>query len=95
MHEVAIVAVAERGKADNIVKKAIEAGATGATIFYGRGTGEKTVPFFRSLNIESAKEIIIIVCRHEGSSAIFEAVTAAGRFHEHHTGLVFMLPVEE
>lgn len=93
MDDVAIFAVVERGRADEIVKKATEAGATGATIFYGRGTGEKSVPFFRSLNIESAKEIIIIVCRRERSRAIYEAVTTAGHFHEHGKGIAFTLPV--
>jgi len=93
MNDVVIFAVVERGKADDIVKKATEAGATGATIFFGRGTGEKTVPFFRSLNIESAKEIIIIVCQHERSREIYKAVTVAGQFHEHGKGLAFMLPV--
>ena len=93
MDDVVLFAVVERGKADAIVKKAIDAGATGATIFFGRGTGEKTIPFFRSLNIESAKEIIIIVCRHERSRSIYEALKAAGQCHKHGKGLVFMLPV--
>ena len=35
-----IVAIVERGKADKIVEKAKEAGAKGATIIYGRGTGQ-------------------------------------------------------
>ena len=37
----AIFAIVERGKAEFIVEKAKEAGAEGATIVYGRGTGEK------------------------------------------------------
>jgi nitrogen regulatory protein PII len=93
MEEVVIFAVVERGRADEIVKKATAAGATGATIFFGRGSGEKTVPFFRSLNIEAAKEVIIIVCQREKAQAIYEAVTSAGHFHEHGKGLAFMLPV--
>ena len=34
-----IVAIVERGKADKVVNAAKKAGATGATIFYARGTG--------------------------------------------------------
>lgn len=35
-----IVAIVERGRAERIVDKAKKAGAKGATILYGRGTGE-------------------------------------------------------
>ena len=37
----AICAIVERGKADGIVGQGKKAGAEGATVFYGRGTGEK------------------------------------------------------
>ena len=40
MDSLCIIAVVERGKADKIVVKAKDAGAKGATVFYGRGTGE-------------------------------------------------------
>ena len=35
----AIVCILERGKANDVVKKAVEAGARGATIFFARGSG--------------------------------------------------------
>lgn len=41
-----IVAIVERGKADKIVESAKDAGASGATVFYGRGTGESEVKGF-------------------------------------------------
>ncbi len=43
-----IIAIVERGKADKVVNKAKKAGgAKGATILYGRGTGQtEALKFF-------------------------------------------------
>ena len=41
-----IIAIVERGKADRIVDKAKKVGAKGATILYGRGTGESEINKF-------------------------------------------------
>jgi len=56
-----IVAIVERGKADAIVEKAKKAGADGATILYGRGTGQPEAMRFFNLHIEASKEVIIIL----------------------------------
>lgn len=95
MDHVAIVAIVERGKADGVVKKAIEAGAPGATIFFGRGSGEHTFAFFRSLEIESSKEVIIIVTPRERKTPIYDAVVEAGHIHTPGKGIVFTFPVED
>ena len=51
----AIICIVERGRANDVVHQAVEAGAGGATIFFGRGSGETTFSFFHSLKVESAK----------------------------------------
>ncbi len=56
-----IVAIVERGKADAVVEKAKKAGADGATILYGRGTGQSEALRFFNLHIEASKEVIIIL----------------------------------
>jgi len=76
MSSEALFCVVERGKADRIVKKAVEAGARGATIFYGRGAGADTFSFFHNLNVESSKEIIVIVVPEEKKEKILGAVLA-------------------
>lgn len=89
-----IVIIVERGKADKIVKKAKKAGASGATIFYGRGTGEADVMHFIGRNIDQAKEIVLILSeRGEKQKKIMEAVVEAGKINEPGTGIVFSLPV--
>lgn len=89
-----IVVIIERGKADKVIKKAKEAGARGATVFYGRGTGETDVVHWMGRNIDQAKEIILILTeRGEKEKKIMEAVVEAGKIREPGTGIAFVLPV--
>ncbi|HFL3828666.1 TPA: P-II family nitrogen regulator [Clostridioides difficile] len=90
-----IVAIVERGKADKIVDKAKKAGAKGATIIYGRGTGQSEAMKFFNLHIEASKEIIIILSEVEKYKAIYDIVIEAGRLKEPGTGIIFTLPVED
>ena len=87
--------IIERGKADTVVKAAIAAGAGGATIFFGRGSGATTFSFFHSLNVDSAKEVIVIVVGPETREAVVEAVTQSARLNEPGKGLLFTFPVSE
>lgn len=91
----AVVAIVERGKAKKVVDAAKEAGASGATIFYGRGTGESEVKRFLNVNIEASKEIIIILSEVEKIKDILRAMVDAGRLKEPGTGIIFTLPIDE
>lgn len=89
----AIIAIVERGKANAVVKKASEAGARGATIAYGRGSGEHIFSFFRSLQIEPAKEIICIICPGEEVDKVYDAVVEAAKVKKKGMGIVFTMPI--
>ena len=73
-----IVAVVERGKADKVVESAKKAGANGATIFYGRGTGESEVKKFLSIHVEASKEIILILTEVDKYKSIMKSMVEAG-----------------
>lgn len=88
-----IFAIVERGKADYVVKKAKEAGAQGATIMYGRGTGTHEAKRLFNINIESSKEIIIILVQKDKMKPIYDAVVEAGKLNEPGTGIVFTVPI--
>lgn len=88
-----LVAIVERGKADYIVEEAKKAGAKGATILYGRGTGEHEALKFFNIQIESSKEIILIITERENYQAIFEAMVESGKLQEPGKGIIFTLPV--
>ncbi len=88
-----IVAIVERGKADKIVSRAKKVGAKGATILYGRGTGQSEALRFLNIHIEASKEIIIILTEMDKYKSIYEAIIEAGRLKEPGTGIIFTLPV--
>ncbi|NLC04396.1 MAG: P-II family nitrogen regulator [Tissierellia bacterium] len=90
-----IVTIIERGKADKIVEKAKLAGATGASIFYGRGTGESEAKKFLNVHIESSKEMILILSSKEKYKQIMEAIVVAGNLKKPGTGIIFSVPVTD
>ena len=89
----AIIAIVERGKANAVVKKASEAGARGATIAYGRGSGEHVFSFFRSLQIEPSKEIIFIICKDDELDKIYNTIVEAAKVKKKGMGIVFTVPL--
>lgn len=90
-----IVIIVERGKADAVVEKAVGAGAPGATIFYGRGAGEHTFPVFKNLQIEPAKELIVIVVPARDARRVLDVAAAAAKVGEKGRGIAFALPITD
>lgn len=88
-----VVAIVERGKADKIVDAAKKAGASGATIFYGRGTGDTEIQKFLQVNISSSKEIILVITEKAQSEAIIRAMVEEGDLYEPGKGILFTLPI--
>jgi len=92
----AIVAIVERGKADFIVDRAKARGAGGATILFGRGTGQDEFKkLFHHLHVEASKEIIIILSPESRVQPILEAIIEAGKLKEPGKGIAFTIPVSE
>lgn len=90
----AIVVIVERGKANAIVKKVAEAGAYGATIIFGRGSGEQVFSFFRSLQVESSKEIIFIISPEDKLKELFDVVVDVAKVKEKGKGIAFTVPIK-
>ena len=88
-----IVAVVERGRADKVVEAAKKAGANGATIFYGRGTGESEVKRFLSIHVEASKEIILILTEVDKYKSIMNGMVEEGQLKKPGTGIIFTVPV--
>lgn len=90
---ICIATIVERGRADYIVKMAKKAGAKGATIIYGRGTGESEAKKFLNIHIESSKEIIIIISEEQKAKPIYDEIVRVGKLNDPGTGIVFTFPI--
>ena len=88
-----ITCVVQRGKADNVAKAAIKAGAGGATIFFGRGTGLRERLGLLGLAIVPEKEIIMIVAGKEKIPVIMKAIFDAAKLHIPGMGIAYIMPV--
>lgn len=92
---ICLISVVERGRADRIVEAAKQAGASGATIFYGRGTGESEVKKFLKIQVEASKEVIIILSEANSCEKIKKVMIEAGELKKPGTGILFTVKVED
>lgn len=79
---------------DQIVDKAKEAGATGATIIPARGTGIHEAKTFFGLSLEAQTDIILFLVEEHLVIKILDSIKQAGEFHKPGTGIAFVVPVE-
>lgn len=89
-----ITCIVQRGRADRVVDAAMAAGAEGATISYGRGTGVRQKLGLRGYLIKPEKEIILIVTKAEQTKAVMEAVVETARLREKGQGFAFLHEIE-
>ncbi len=88
-----ITIIVQRGQADKIVKGALSAGAQGATIFFGRGTGVRERVKLLGITINPEKEVILIVTPKEITDAVFETVVKIGKLNEPGQGFAYVQEV--
>ncbi|MCP4116101.1 MAG: P-II family nitrogen regulator [Desulfobacteraceae bacterium] len=79
---------------DHVVDSAKKAGATGATIIPGRGTGIKEAKTFFGLSLEAQTDVIMLLVEEHLVTTILNSIKQAGEFHKPGTGIAFVLPVE-
>ncbi len=89
-----IIASVKADITDNVVDSAKDAGATGATIIPGRGTGIKEAKTFFGLSLEAQTDIILLLVEEHLVTKILETIKKAGEFHKPGTGIAFVVPVD-
>ena len=90
-----ITCIVQRGQADDIVNAAQEAGAQGATIHYGQGSGMQEVLGILSVAIDMEKEIINIVVGDDQADRIYERMYIAGKLDTPGMGIMYMTRLEK
>ena len=78
----------------DVVDAMKEAGATGATIIPGRGTGIHEAKSFFGLSIEDKTDIIVFLVEEHVVENLMKVIRIAGKFDEPGTGIAFVLPIE-
>lgn len=90
-----IVAIVKKGKAEVVVEAAKAAGAEGATIMFGRGTGIHEQKKLLGIPIEPEKEIILTVVPSAIVEQVLAAVEKRGKLQNPTAGIAFVLDLEK
>ena len=89
-----IVAIIGRGFSDYVVSAARDAGATGATIVYGRGTADADKQVF-GISLQPERELVLILVKSNERRTIMQAISDKTSLMEEGRGFCFSLPVSE
>ena len=97
MHFKLIIALIEDSKTELLLEAAREAGATGSTVIsQARGEGvEKSKTFF-GLNLETQRDMVLLLVEEHLSRSILETISEVGEFDDTPgSGIAFQIDVED
>ena len=90
-----ITCVLQRGRANDVAKAAMQAGAKGATVLYGRGMGVGELMGALGFAIVPQKEVIQIVSTADATKKLFDVVVAAAELDKPGMGIAYIIPIQE
>lgn len=90
-----ILTIVNRGFADEVMDAARDAGATGGTVLYARGTGTREAEKFFGITIQPEKEVVLILASKEQRNPIMQAVCKHVGLDSAGHGISLSLPVDE
>ena len=88
-----ITCVLQRGRANDVAKAAMQAGASGATVFTARGMGVGEIAGALGFPIVPQKEVIMIVASEQITSKIFEVVRMTAELDTLGMGIGYVVPI--
>ena len=97
MHFKLIIAFLEDSKTDKVLEAAREAGATGSTLIpQARGEGVRKTKTFFGLNLETQRDVALMLVEEHLSRTILETIARVGEFDEEPgAGIAFQIDVED
>ena len=88
-----LVAIVSQGRCAPLVDAAKAAGAEGATIVRGRGTGVHEGAKFLGVPIEPEKDVMLVLVPIDVAEQVLDAMVSAGQLDKPGKGIVFLLDV--
>lgn len=90
-----ITCIVQRGVADAIVKAARSAGAQGATVHFGRGSGVRERLGIFGVAVDVEKEVVNIVVSTDQVDRVFDSMYLAGNLDTPGMGIMYVTPLEK
>lgn len=97
MHFKLIIVLSDDSITEKVVDTARARGATGSTVITSaRGEGLKTKKTFFGLDLETQRDVVLLLVEEHLSREILEAVAEAGKFDDSPgTGIAFTIDVDD
>lgn len=89
-----IVSIVRKGWGSTVLKAAVDAGARGSTVLFGRGAGMQEQEKIFGVSIEPEKEIVLTVVYQDKIDTILEEIVRAADLNETGRGIAFVVPVD-
>jgi len=89
-----IGSIGRKGWGDTILEAAMNAGAHGGTVLFGRGIGRNEQQRVFGIQIEPEKEVVLTVVPGDIAASVLDAIVAAAQLSAPGHGLAFIIPVE-
>ncbi|MEM9302894.1 MAG: P-II family nitrogen regulator [Pseudomonadota bacterium] len=90
-----LTCVVQRGKADTVVQAAQDAGAQGATVYYGYGSGVRERLGVLGLAVDAEKEIIMTLVADDQVDRIMERMYFAGELDVPGGGIIYVTKLDK
>jgi len=90
-----VVCIVNHGYSDLVMTSAHRAGATGGTVFSGRGTGNREVTEFFGVTVTPEKDVVLIIVPKAIRDAVLSAINEGAGMATKGMGIAFALPVSD
>ena len=90
-----LMVIVDRDTSDEVIEVARQAGAQGATVLHGRGTGHEDKLSAFHIHVEPQKELVMMAVEADQVDSISQAIAEALDFNQPGTGILFILPINE
>ncbi len=90
-----IVTIVRKGWGNTVLQATVEAGASGGTIWLGRGIGVNETQSIFGIAIEPEKEIVLTLVPGNKIDVILQEIIRAAELEQPGHGLAFVVPIEK
>ncbi len=90
-----IITIVKKGAAKIIIKASKQAGAEGATVLFGTGTGVHEAKRIFFLDIDPEKEVVFTLTTKETLNQILDAIVDAGKLNKPGNGITFVIDIKK
>lgn len=90
-----IVSIVRKGWGNRALDASIDAGASGGTLLFGRGTGVHENETIMGIPIEPEKEILLTIAPTETVVKIMNAIARACELDKPRAGVAFVVPIDK